>query len=192
MAEKSRRRPAARHTERTRWRSSTLSPPSASRRPPPPASASRSPWRRSRCPRPHGAARSAVFTVEAKQNKKARTILVRDGARPDPHARHGACVDGFSLAICFVNVSALFRASCAVAWCSARASTALAANQNPGAFSPTAPRFGANGVHPTPPPALGRPSDPPTPSHPPSFFPRQSRKQRLMNKMRKSERSRRA
>ena len=37
-----------------------------------------------------GAARSAVFTVEAKQNKKARTILVRDGARPDPHARHAA------------------------------------------------------------------------------------------------------
>lgn len=34
-----------------------------------------------------GAARSAVFTVEAKQNKKAHTILVRDGALPDPRAR---------------------------------------------------------------------------------------------------------
>ena len=62
MAEKSRRRPAARHTERTRWRSLTLSPPSASRRPPPPASASRSPWRRSRCPPPASARPAARFS----------------------------------------------------------------------------------------------------------------------------------
>ena len=71
-----------RHTERTQWRSSTLSPPSPSRRPRRPASASRRPCpRSSRRPRV-GAGRSAVFAVEAKQNKKARTILVRRRSSP--------------------------------------------------------------------------------------------------------------